>query len=81
METIYRTRLTDNGRILIPAECRKQFGLSSNEELLVRVDEEGIHLIPLVNQLRAFRNKMQKDLKPGVKLLNELRQTRAQDVE
>jgi AbrB family looped-hinge helix DNA binding protein len=73
--------MTENGRILIPAECRKLLGLRENEQLLLHVDEQGLHVTPLVHQLRAFRDKMKQDLKPGVKLLNDLRQMRSQDVE
>lgn len=81
MESVYRTRLNDNGRILIPAECRKQLGLRDNEELLLRVDERGLHVTPVVQSLREFRDRMRENLPADARLLDELRLLRAQDVE
>ena len=81
METVYRTKISDNGRMLIPAGCRKQLGFKHNEELLLRVDEHGMHIAPLIQHLRAFRSKMRENLPAGVNLLDELRQMRAHDDE
>lgn len=81
MEKVYRTRMNDNGRMLIPAECRKQLGLRQNEELLLRVDDQGFHATPLVQHLRAFRSKMRENLPTDVKLMDQLRQLRSQDVD
>jgi AbrB family looped-hinge helix DNA binding protein len=80
MDTVFRTRLTDNGRMLIPAECRKLLGLRDNEELLIRVDDRGLHVASLVQQLRAFRGKVHQDRSRG-KLSDELKAIRAQDAE
>jgi AbrB family looped-hinge helix DNA binding protein len=81
METFYRARMNDNGRILIPAEARKRLGIRQNEELLLRVDDQGLHVAPLVRHLRAFRSEMREDIPSGVSLLEQLRLMRAQDAQ
>ncbi len=39
-----RTKLGQNGRIVIPTEYRKKLGLESGDEIVLRFDETGLHL-------------------------------------
>jgi AbrB family looped-hinge helix DNA binding protein len=81
MTDLFHSRLTESGRILIPAECRRLLGLESDAQLVLRVDSDGLHITPLVHQLRSFRQKIRKDLEPGYKLMNDLRDARSADVD
>lgn len=39
-----KTRLGQGGRLVIPAEYRRRLGLEPGDEVLMRLDGEGLHL-------------------------------------
>lgn len=39
-----KTRLGQGGRLVIPTEYRRRLGLETGDEVLMRLDEEGLHL-------------------------------------
>lgn len=39
-----KTRLGQGGRLVIPTEYRRRLGLEPGDEVLMRLDEEGLHL-------------------------------------
>lgn len=39
-----RTRLAEGGRIVIPAEYRQALGLQVGDEIILRLEEDGIHI-------------------------------------
>ena len=44
------SRLTTNGRVTIPAELRKKYGLNPGRKVKFELDEDGIRIIPLVTK-------------------------------
>lgn len=48
----FRTRLEGNGRVIIPAACRKQLHLEQGEELIVRIEDDELHLVSLKHALK-----------------------------
>jgi AbrB family looped-hinge helix DNA binding protein len=42
--TSFHTRLGDDGRIVIPAECRKRFGLHPGDTVVLEADDDGLHV-------------------------------------
>lgn len=65
MPRTYSARLERNGRILLPAEVRKRFGLKAGDELLMHVDERGVYVTTLQATLRAVREQVRAWM-PGV---------------
>lgn len=39
-----KTKLGQGGRLVIPTEYRRRLGLKPGDEVLVRLDEEGLHV-------------------------------------
>ena len=39
-----RTKLGQGGRLVIPTEYRRRLGLKPGDEVLLRLDEEGLHV-------------------------------------
>lgn len=37
-------RLGKSGRLVIPVEFRRELGIDAGDEIIVRLDEEGLHL-------------------------------------
>ena len=40
----YRARVDSAGRVLIPATSRQRLGIGQGDEVLVEVDDRGIHI-------------------------------------
>lgn len=42
MKEVYRATLNSEGRVVIPAECRRQAGLRPGQEVLIKVTPDGL---------------------------------------
>ncbi len=77
-----RTRLGENGRIVIPAEFRRQLGLKVGDPLVVRLDEDGLRIESRQAAVRAAQ-RMVRERVPKGDLLTErlfkLRRAETQD--
>jgi AbrB family looped-hinge helix DNA binding protein len=51
MVEILRGKVTDAGRVVIPVERRKAFGLSEGEEVLFSRDSRSIRITPLSSEV------------------------------
>jgi AbrB family looped-hinge helix DNA binding protein len=51
---VYAVRLEKSGRILIPAEIRRRFGLEPGQDVLIGADERGVTVVG--NRAAAVRD-------------------------
>lgn len=58
-------RMSENGRVLIPAAYRKELGFRPGEALMLRVDEAGLHIQSRRQVIQKVRESMSKYIKPG----------------
>ena len=65
-------RMSENGRIVIPAEMRKQLGLVSGQPLTLRVEGEELRVMTRRAQIKAAQASVARYLKPGQRLDDEL---------
>ncbi len=65
-----RTRLGENGRVVIPAEFRKSLGLKVGDPLVVRLDEDGLRIESRRAAVRAVQ-RMVRERVPKGELLTE----------
>ncbi|WP_020467752.1 AbrB/MazE/SpoVT family DNA-binding domain-containing protein [Singulisphaera acidiphila] len=66
----FRARIDPAGRVLIPATTRHRLGIDQGDELIVEVDDRGIHITTAqqaVKEVQAFFS----DIKPTSGLLSE----------
>jgi len=68
----YAVKLEKSGRILIPAEVRRQLGLVPGEDVLISADSNSV--VVRGNRVAAVRRLQEKyaDLAPGRSLADEL---------
>lgn len=75
-----RARVKDAGRVVIPAELRRAFGIEDGEEVLFSRDDHGIRITPVrraVEEAQAFFAALAE---PSVSLSEELlRDRRAEE--
>ncbi len=66
------TRMSENGRVLIPAAYRKELGFKPGEPLTLRIDESGLHIQSRRQAIRRAQEIMRKYIKPGRSVADEL---------
>jgi AbrB family looped-hinge helix DNA binding protein len=72
MAETYRAKLNDEGRLVIPASCRKHLGLQPGQEVLLKMTKEGLLLTTFDQALKQFQDEVAGLAGPGVSLANEV---------
>ncbi len=80
MQEQFRCKVTDAGRVVIPALYRKEFGISEGDEVVVTRSDYGIQITPLHQAIRRAQQVVAQYIPSDVDLVGELRQFRDQDV-
>ncbi len=66
------TKLSPDGRILIPANCRKALHLKSGEQIVIRIEDDKTSLITLSQSIKKAQDTVRKYNKKKLKLSEEL---------
>jgi AbrB family looped-hinge helix DNA binding protein len=66
------TRMGENGRIVIPASIRETMGLKPGDALQVSLDEEGLRIQTIRQQIAQAQAIVRKLFGPGRSLSKEL---------
>ena len=74
-----RTKMNENGRIIIPAILRKQLHLEAGDELILRIKDNELRIFSLKQSLRKAQLLVKKHAK-NKKLTQELKNLRKDDV-
>ncbi len=72
MNTEARLRINENGRVVIPAAFRRALGINPGDEVLLRLEDDELRISTLRSCLDRARRHVQKYVKPGVSLVDEL---------
>ena len=72
--------LGESGRIVLPAEIRREFGLQPGERLTVISSDGEIRIMSRKMALRRLQDEVAKRVPPGVSLADELIQERREEV-
>lgn len=78
----FKTKLSENGRIILPAKCREAMHISPGETIIVRVENDEARIISKKNLLaraQAAVTKLTKGKKSLVDELIKMRRSEAQD--
>ncbi|MGB7207022.1 MAG: AbrB/MazE/SpoVT family DNA-binding domain-containing protein [Pyrinomonadaceae bacterium] len=69
---IVKTRVTQGGRIVIPAEMRKQLGIEIGEKVNLSVENNSIRILTQKEAIRKAQELVRKCVPEGVSLVDEL---------
>lgn len=69
---IVKTRVTQGGRIVIPAEMRKQLGIEIGEKVNVSIENNSIRILTQQEAIRKAQELVRKFVPEGVSLVDEL---------
>ncbi len=72
MSTETRTRVNQNGRVVIPASYRKALGIKAGDEVILRMEDDELRITTMKRRLERARRHVRKYVKPGVSLADEL---------
>jgi AbrB family looped-hinge helix DNA binding protein len=72
MGEVYKAKLNDEGRLVIPAAARKELGLQSGQEVIVRVTDQGLLISTFEQSLKRFQDEVTRLVGPGLSLADEL---------
>jgi antitoxin PrlF len=79
MEQVIRGKVSGEGRVVLPAELRKEFGIKDGEEVMFSRTEYGIQITTLDQAIRQAQEMVRRYIPKGVSLVDELHQARRQD--
>ena len=67
-----RTRVNENGRVVIPASFRKALGINVGDEIVLRIEDDELRITSLIRRLERAQRLVRKHVKPGSSLVDEL---------
>ena len=74
MET--RTQIGKGGRLVVPAKLRKTLNIQAGDEIVVRLEDDSLRLIPMQRAVRRAQKVVGRYVPEGVSLVDELIQAR-----
>jgi AbrB family looped-hinge helix DNA binding protein len=72
MDVETRTRVNENGRVVIPASYRKALGIKAGDEVILRMEDDELRITTMKRRLERARRRIRQYVKPGVSLADEL---------
>ena len=73
------TQIGKSGRITIPAKMRAALGVKTGDEVLIRLENGTIRMIPLGHAIRLAQRRVKKYVPEGVSLVEELIRSRREE--
>ena len=67
-----RTRVNENGRVVIPAAFRKAMGIDIGDEVVLRIEDDELRISTLKRRIEQAQRLVRQHEKPGTSLVDEL---------
>jgi AbrB family looped-hinge helix DNA binding protein len=67
-----RVKVAEGGRVVIPAEYRKQLGLRPGDNVILQLDDGEIRLYTVREAIRRAQEMVRRYVPEGVSLVDEL---------
>jgi len=72
MDEETRMRVSQNGRIVIPASFRKTLGIKAGDEVLLRLQDHELRITTQQRRIQQAQRRARQYVKPGTSLVDEL---------
>jgi len=72
MDVETRTRVNENGRVVIPASYRKALGIKAGDEVILRMEDDELRITTMKGRIERAQRLVRKYVKPGISLVDEL---------
>jgi AbrB family looped-hinge helix DNA binding protein len=81
MNELYATcKINDNGRVVIPAEFRKQLGLNPGDAIVMTLEDGVLKMEPQRARVRRVQDSLNKLIPAAKRLSEELIENRREEV-
>jgi AbrB family looped-hinge helix DNA binding protein len=67
-----RTRVNENGRVVIPVSFRKALGIEVGDEIVLRIEDDKLRITTQRQRIQRAQRRAKQLLKPGTSLVKEL---------
>jgi len=67
-----RVRVSQNGRVVIPASFRRTLGIKVGDEVLLRIRDDELRITTQQRRIQRAQRRARRYLKPGASLVDEL---------
>jgi len=67
-----RTRVNENGRVVIPSSFRKALGIQIGDEVLLRIEDDELRITTQRRRIQRAQRRARQYLKPSASLVDEL---------
>lgn len=67
-----RTRVNENGRVVIPAAFRKAMEINAGDEIILRIEDDELRISSLKQRIERAQRLVRKRVKPASSLVDEL---------
>lgn len=81
MQTIVKTKVTQGGRIIIPAEMRKKLGIEIGEEINLSLEGDSMRISTAKLALKRIRQSVQSAANSDISIVDELIADRRKEAE
>ena len=68
----FKSKIGQSGRVIIPGEYRRKLGLRSGDEIILHLDEEGLHLYTPAQAVARAQALARRYVPEGRSLSDEL---------
>lgn len=72
----FKTQISKGGRLVVPAKLRKALQIEVGDEVVLRLEDGSLRLIPLQQAVNLAQEAVRKYAPNGVSLVDELIQAR-----
>lgn len=72
MEQETRTRVNENGRVVIPASFRKALGINVGDEVVMRIEDNELRILTLKKRIERAQRLVRQHVKRGASVVDEL---------
>jgi AbrB family looped-hinge helix DNA binding protein len=71
-----RTKISDSGRLVVPAKFRRALKIKAGDELVLRLEDDSLRLIPLRQAVNMAQMRVRQFVPEGASLVDDLIQDR-----
>jgi bifunctional DNA-binding transcriptional regulator/antitoxin component of YhaV-PrlF toxin-antitoxin module len=79
MGNFIRGKVSGAGRVVVPSEFRKEFGIEDGVDVVFSRTQHGVQLTTLDQAIRQAQATVRRYVPEGVSLVDELREDRRRD--
>lgn len=67
-----RTRVNENGRVVIPASYRKALGIKAGDQVILSMEDDELRITTVKRRIERAQRLVRNYVKPGTSLVDEL---------